>query len=91
MPELSEMDETIVVNAKRIDFIFDTYVTELSVKDSERLRRCKVTPIELSMISTETPLLKDFEAFRVSSQNKDNGFEESQVPCQRKIPFTAIL
>ena len=61
----------LCVAAERIDFIFDTYVTELSVKDSERARRCNDVPIEISMISSETPLPNNFDTFWSSSRNKE--------------------
>ena len=36
-------------NSNRIDFVFDTYI-EGSIKDSERERRCKCSPIDLNEV-----------------------------------------
>lgn len=56
-------------NAQRIDFVFDTYV-EGSVKDSERLRRCECSPIEVNNLNDDTPLPVDMNAFWSCSSNK---------------------
>ena len=42
-------------NSNRVDFVFDTYF-EGSIKDSERVRRCKCSPIYLNEVLPETPL-----------------------------------
>ena len=56
-------------NASRIDMVFDTYI-EGSVKDSERLRRSKVSPIEISKVKSDTPLPTDMDRFWSSCANK---------------------
>jgi len=48
--------------ADRIDFIFDSYV-EMSIKDSERIRRSNTKPIEISTIKDDTPLPVMMDAF----------------------------
>ena len=56
-------------NSNRIDSVYDTYI-ERSIKDSERERRCKCSPINLNEVLPETPLLVTTEAFWASSMNK---------------------
>ena len=56
-------------HSSRIDFIFDTYV-EGSVKDSERQRRLRCSPIDLNVICEETPLPVSMDSFWASSANK---------------------
>ena len=47
----------------RCDYIFDIYDDTPSVKDSERLRRASVAPVELSSVELTTPLHKDMTTF----------------------------
>lgn len=54
----------------RCDYIFDIYSETPSVKDSERLRRCNVTPVVLSAVEMTTPLPKDMATFWPSNKNK---------------------
>ena len=56
-------------SATRMDFIFDTYVAG-SVKDAERLRRTKTTPIDIHSIAANVPLPKNLNTFWPSSSNK---------------------
>ena len=55
----------------RCDYIFDIYNDNPSVKDSERLRRCSVTPVALSTVEQTTPLPKDMITFWPSNKNKE--------------------
>ena len=55
--------------ASRIDFVFDSYMGT-SLKDSERQRREKKSPIELHDVSRETPLPREMDRFWPSSVNK---------------------
>ena len=43
----------ICTAANRIDLVFDSYI-EGSVKDAERIRRCKSSPIDLSEMQAGT-------------------------------------
>ena len=52
------------------DYIFDIYDDTPSVKDSERLRRASVAPVELSSVELTTPLHKDMTTFWPSNKNK---------------------
>ncbi|KAG1685953.1 hypothetical protein GQR58_008894 [Nymphon striatum] len=54
----------------RCDYIFDIYNDNPSVKDSERLRRCSVNPVVLSLVEQTTPLPKDMSTFWPSNKNK---------------------
>ena len=54
----------------RLNFVFDIYNDEPSVKDNERLRRKESTPINLSEIKDSTPLPKDLKTFWPSNSNK---------------------
>ncbi|KAG1677702.1 hypothetical protein GQR58_013762 [Nymphon striatum] len=54
----------------RCDYIFDIYNANPSVKDSERLRRCSVNPVVLSLVEQTTPLPKDMSTFWPSNKNK---------------------
>ena len=54
----------------RCDFVFDLYTDSPSVKDTERQRRGKSTPVVLSTIDGNTPLPKDMSTFWPSNQNK---------------------
>ena len=58
-------------NASRIDMVFDTYI-EGSVKDSERLRRSKVSPIKISKVESDTPLPTDMDRFWSSCGHPTN-------------------
>ena len=55
--------------ADQIDLVFDSYI-EGSVKDAERIRRCKSSPIELSDLQKDTPLPVLMERFWSSPANK---------------------
>ena len=55
----------LCLNASRIDFVFDTYI-EGSVKNSERLRRCECSPIDVNFLKEETLLPVDMGAFGAS-------------------------
>ena len=55
--------------ACRIDLVFDSYI-DSSIKDSERMRRAKKTPIDLHTIERHTPLPKEMDRFWASSKNK---------------------
>jgi hypothetical protein len=58
--------------AERIDLVFDSYThNEVSIKDGERLRRQQATPIELSVVESETKLPVKMETFWPSNSNKD--------------------
>ena len=59
----------IAKDSSRIDLVFDSYL-EKSVKDSERLRREKISAIELEDISKETPLPREMDRFWPSKVNK---------------------
>ena len=52
-----------------IDFVFDTYI-EGSVKDSERVRRTELQPIDINQLTAETPLPKEMGSFWSSITNK---------------------
>ncbi|KAG1663787.1 hypothetical protein GQR58_020195 [Nymphon striatum] len=54
----------------RCDYIFDIYNDNPLVKDSERLRRCSVNPVLLSLVEQTTPLPKDMSTFWPSNKNK---------------------
>ncbi|KAG1701651.1 hypothetical protein GQR58_004686 [Nymphon striatum] len=54
----------------RCDYIFDIYNDNPSVKDSERLRRCSVNPVVLSLVEQTTLLPKDMSTFWPSNKNK---------------------
>ncbi|KAG1674175.1 FAD-dependent oxidoreductase domain-containing protein 2 [Nymphon striatum] len=54
----------------RCDYIFDIYNDNPSVKGSERLRRCSVNPVVLSLVEQTTPLPKDMSTFWPSNKNK---------------------
>ncbi len=54
---------------ERINLVFDSYY-EGSTKDSERLRRQDEVPIEINVISSETPLPVDMSTFWGSNSNK---------------------
>ena len=54
----------------RVNFVFDLYHDEPSVKDCERLRRQDVTPVHLSEVNDLTPLPKDMKTFWASNSNK---------------------
>ena len=64
------IDMNILYQHGRCDFVFDMYTDSPSVKDSERQRRAKSTPVVLSTIDGKTPLPKDMSTFWPSSQNK---------------------
>ena len=53
----------------RIDLVFDSYI-DSSIKDSERMRRAKKTPIDLHTIERHTPLPKEMDRFWASRKNK---------------------
>lgn len=55
--------------AQRIDFVFDSYDVH-SIKDCERNRRSKQTPLELSEVLGNTLLPVDMNMFWASSKNK---------------------
>jgi len=55
--------------ATRIDLVFDSYI-EKSLKDSERQRRERKSPVELHEVSGETPLPREMDRFWPSSDNK---------------------
>ena len=55
----------------RWDYIFNIYSGNPSVKDSERLRRCNVTPVALSAVEMATPHPKDMATFWPSNKNKE--------------------
>ena len=57
-------------NANEIHFVFDSYM-EGSVKDSERSRRYQNIPIDINMMTNDTPLPVDISSFWVSSKNKE--------------------
>ncbi|KAG1651918.1 hypothetical protein GQR58_026646 [Nymphon striatum] len=54
----------------RCDYIFDIYNDNPLVKDSERLRRCSVNLVLLSLVEQTTPLPKDMSTFWPSNKNK---------------------
>ena len=54
----------------RCDYIFDIYDETPSVKDSERLQRASVAPVELISVELTTPLHKDMTTFWPSNKNK---------------------
>ena len=54
----------------RCDCISDIYNENPSVKDTERLRRCSMTPVVLSSVELSTPFPKDMTSFWPSSQSK---------------------
>ena len=64
------IDMNRVYQQGRCDFVFDMYTDSASVKDNERHRRAKSTPVVLSNIDGETPLPKDMSTFWPSNQNK---------------------
>ena len=64
-----ELIENQCMHAKRIDFVFDSYIA-CSVKDSERERRTQEKPIEISVITEGTPLPIEMNTFWPSSDNK---------------------
>ena len=53
----------------RIDIVFDLYL-EQSIKSSERLRRGKCDPIEVTVNQSEKPLPVEMERFWASQDNK---------------------
>ena len=55
--------------ASRIDFVFDTYI-DGSVKDSEHIRRCDTTPIDINTLCIDTPLPAEMASFWASANNK---------------------
>ena len=57
-------------NTSEIHFVFDCY-TEGTVKDSERCRRYQSRAIDISLITTETPLPVNMPSFWVSNKNKE--------------------
>lgn len=59
--KLLEVSYELIINSKRVDFVFDTY-TEGSVKESERTR-CGCSPIDLHGIGTGTQLSITIDAF----------------------------
>lgn len=56
-------------SADRIDLVFDAYI-DGSVKDSERVRRTTNKPVEISIISEQTPLPVNMESFWPANTNK---------------------
>ena len=54
----------------RLNFVFDVYHDEPSVKDCERLRRQEMKPVNLSEVKNLTPLPKDLKTFWSSDSNK---------------------
>ena len=53
----------------QIDFVFYSYMND-SVKDSERIRRCNCSPVDLNQVSAETKLPVVMDAFLGSTTNK---------------------
>ena len=54
----------------RCDYIFDIYDDTPSVKDSGRLQRASVAPVELSSVELTTPLHKDMTTFWPLNKSK---------------------
>ena len=52
-----------------IDYVFDTYLPE-SVQGSERARRSSCAPIDINMLTAETPVPISMDSFWASSNNK---------------------
>ena len=55
--------------ASRIDFVFDSYIDK-SIKNSERQRREKKSPIEVHDVRRETPIPQEMDRFWPSIRNK---------------------
>ena len=64
-----DMVNHMSVNAKRIDYVFDTYLED-SVKGGERARRSACAPIEINILKEDTPIPVSMESFWASSSNK---------------------
>ena len=77
-------------DASRIDFVFDSYLTG-SVKDSERQRRAKTRPIEISSISNDTPLPVQMDTFWASGTNKVKLQSFLAASAQNKIGNTELI
>ena len=56
-------------NADQIHFVFDSY-RDGTVKDSERSRRYQSYPIDISIITDNTPIPVDMSSFWASNNNK---------------------
>ena len=56
-------------NAKRIEVIYDSYL-ERSIKESERLHRCEVQPIDVINLTLESTMPVELESFWGSATNK---------------------
>ncbi len=67
--EFMSMITLLCPQAKRIDFVFDSYV-DGSAKDTERERRSSVKPIEITCIACDTPVPIDMDTFWPSNTNK---------------------
>ena len=69
----------------------DTYVSG-SVKESERIRRCQGTPIEVNLLNKDTPLPVDLDAFWASSSNKVKLLEllRSQILDKATVTFPNV-
>lgn len=59
---LFRMVQSVCKNVNRIEFVFDSYVVG-TVKVTERIRRANVRPIEINMITEETPLPVNIDTF----------------------------
>jgi len=64
-----EMNLQSARGASQIHFVFDSYMSG-SVKDSERIRRSTLKPIEINVINDETPLPVNMDFFWPSNSNK---------------------
>ena len=61
--------ESVTKGGTRIDLVFDSYLDRF-IKDSERKKRAKKSPIELHNIERKTPLPVEMDRFWPSSKNK---------------------
>ena len=88
--EFFRMIFSLCHDASRIDFVFDSYLTG-SVKDSERQRRAKTRPIEISSISNDTPLPVQMDTFWASGTNKAKLQSFLAASAQNKIGNTELI
>ena len=70
LSKFAELTDDVYHHYGRCDYIFDIYNDNPSVKDTERLGRCDMTPVVLSSVKPSTPIPKDMTTFWPSSQNK---------------------